>query len=478
MRLVRNAVVWCVLGVALGQAGCGGGPSPTQVEGESLVDISAVVDGPVPNSAVVQTAVGSWTIGSGGAVSLDIPSSGGTQIALVETPDGDPMMLGWLDESRKTINARTTAEVITYYALGGFMFPLDNQITLIEALEAEPALADLAATIESAIEQDQTCLVTADSSGAQAIQAQLAVLADELRGKYGPDAKAQATDAAGKLAISPSDQRSGVRVLNDSSTVNTIEIINEYRRRGYVYIEQESWVRESDGVVVTTGTTHDASPFWLSPTRGVGDGAIAVTEDIFQGIYDVGSFAYEPISAGLLDMTVPDEASKATYTITIIGPGTGTGDVADLTSDQTTQLVYVSGYALVADVIVPAIMNVAVPIKTYSGGATDLLDELMSGPTGATALEDMVNIIIADPNIVTDLTGGQFVPALKRSWQEIVLGGTFQAAAKNFVTYAVMALNNRGLISAAQMEGAMHTTYSIGTCAQRAGAGRHHPRRR
>lgn len=445
-------VVLLIIATAL-QLGCGSSSTPTDPEPEpDLVDLDGSVAGYPAAGLTIQTSIGAWPVGADGVFTVSVPASGGCQLGLAQTDDETPVLLGWLGGERRTVGYRSTAEVLAYFALGGYLLPADLQIWLIQALEGDEAVDDLAAAVAAALADDAASLVEPESAGAQAVRDALLDLSDHLAQLYGPD-----TPGGKLLAISPSDARSGIHVLADGSRINTVQVVNDYRRRGYAEIGQESWVRESDGQTVTTGTPHPDSPQWLDPTNGVGSGTLSVTEDIFNGIYDVGTFAYEPVLAGTFTLTVPDGAASATYTITAVGPGVGLGDIASLTTEQQQQALFVSAYSLVADMIIPAMMSVIIPVST-AGGTGDAVDRLFKTPGAIEILEDITNLLLAEPEVVSDLTDGEYVQALSRSWETVVQGGAFQTAAMNFFSYAILALETQGVLSMDQVGSALSAT--------------------
>ena len=435
------------------QSGCGSSSSPTGTDPEpELVDLSGAVTGYSAAGLTIHNAHGDWSVGADGSFTLSVPASGGCQLGIVQTSDETPVLLGWLGESRQEVGYRSTAEVLAYFALGGYLLPLDLQSMLIEALEADLAVDDLADAVEAALAENASSLIDPDSAGAQAVRTALIALSDHLRELYGP-----ATEGDKALLISPSDARSGTHVLADGSRVNTVQVVNDYRRRSYAEIGQESWVREADGVTVTTGTPLEDSPRWIDPTNGVGSGTLSVTEDIFNGIYDVGTFAYQPVLAGTFTLPVPDGAASATYSITTVGPGVGLGDLTSLTAAQQQQALFVGAYSLVTDMIIPAMMSVIVPVST-AGGTGDAFDRLLKTPGAIEILEDITNLLLAEPDVVSDLSSGEYVQALRRSWETVVQGGAFQTLSMNFFSYSVLALENAGVLSTAQVNSALATT--------------------
>jgi hypothetical protein len=71
-------------------------------------------------------------------------SDNGSQIAVVLSPRGTPMLLGWLDANHANISASTTAEVLVYFGLGGYLIDAPaNRETLIKAIPSATGFAAL-----------------------------------------------------------------------------------------------------------------------------------------------------------------------------------------------------------------------------------------------------------------------------------------------------------------------------------------------
>ncbi len=157
----------------------------------------------------------------------------------------------------------------------------------------------------------------------------------------------------------------------------------------------------------------------------------------------MGTFAYQPVTVGTFTFPMPSGASSATYTITTMGPGTELGDLGSLTLDQQDQAIYVTGYSLVADVIIPAMMNVIVPVST-AGGSSEAWMRFLATPSAKSILEDLTNVLLDEPEVATDLANGEYVQALSRSWETVVQGGAFQTLAMNFFSYGILALEQAG----------------------------------
>lgn len=334
----------------------------------------------------------------------------GEQLAAVYDSEGSLTMLGWLGEERSEISARTTAEVLLYFALGAYAMPDDVQPRILDALASAPEVDTFADALEAAIANDSGALGREN--------ADLKAAAHQAIDDLGAGASDGAAQLRRLMLIQPSDELSGIRVEH-TSAVNSLRIVNSYRRRAFVIIEQQSYKRESDGVTVPEIAKHSASDFWLPPVNGVGDGVLDTVSDIFMGLYDAGTMAYEPIITEPIEMPLHDGSSQTTYKVKILGPGISEGDAALLNDDEREQLYVAWAASLGLDVVLPAVSNVVLPIRNY-GGFTDIV----TPPNKYDFYEDLVNAIKDTPGFIEAMERGQTAAALSILWEQLTLEQT------------------------------------------------------
>ena len=178
------------------------------------------------------------------------------QLAIVDSPNGEPMMMGWSTERSPTVNARSTAEVLMYFAFRFFMLPDDVQADALATLQEEPLLDTLAQAIADSLAEDPDSMSRENPEvTAAVIEVYEAILA-----KY----DLQATRQADRVQVEPSERQSGVWV-NQVSGVNTIQVVNDYRRRGYVFVEKQAYVPEGSDTEVPEVERY--AEFWLPADR-------------------------------------------------------------------------------------------------------------------------------------------------------------------------------------------------------------------
>ena len=199
-------------------------------------------------------------------------------------------------------------------------------------------------------------------------------------------------------------------------------VVNDYRRRGYAEIAQESWVQESDGQTVTTGTPVPGSPQWLEPHQRRRLRRAERHRGHLQRHLRCGHLRLRARRGWHVHLPHAERSPPAPPTPSPPwGPGTEFGDLASLTLEQREQALYVNGYSLVADVIIPAMMNVIVPINN-AGGTGEAWMRFLRTPDAMSILEDMANVLLAEPEVANDLAEGEYVQALSRSWEDRCTG--------------------------------------------------------
>ena len=171
----RNAFASCICAASLMLAACGGGnhsaaapASGSGSSGETSTDavppvpgITSVVDNVTvtlpagvtvtPDKLKVMTSAASAVPDATGAVSVTAFAPG-SQIAIVLSPAGNPMLYGWIDSTHTVINAETTAEVLAYFALqGSLVLQSADADAIIAAMPQAPGIGALATSISSEV---------------------------------------------------------------------------------------------------------------------------------------------------------------------------------------------------------------------------------------------------------------------------------------------------------------------------------------
>lgn len=351
-----------------------------------------------PLSAVtVETALGAVTPNSDG--SFSVPGfTDDPLLTVVMSPGGNALLMGFTDDQHTVIDARGTAEAFAYFAVGGFLVaePADRQ-RLLDLLRDSVELNALAQTVAEAVTANPEAFGS-DNAQSQAVgvavEAAVANLLD--------------SPATRAVLVQPSDARSGLRV--NITGANSIQLVNEYRRRAHVFIERVSYVPAAGGEPVPSPEA--LRDFQISPVTGLKSLAGTIVDMV------LGNVAYAPVSSEVIALPVsPEGARKTTYRVVTVGAGANTaGDFAGLPANQKAQAGLTAAEQLLFDMFLPLVINVLGPnhqgtqqvlermrlgglkgslIQGFTQGAPDLLRKLTSGETKG-ALLDAYNTFITD----------------------------------------------------------------------------------
>jgi len=340
----------------------------------------------------------------------------GEQVALVLSPRGTPMMMGWLDAAHPAITAGTTAEVFAYMALGGSqMLTEADRNRMIAGISALPGLPALTAAISAELAANPDAFAQPDAAVTAALNALFtSVTGVTPRGHGLPGLHAN------DLTVSPSPgaPQSGVSVsavpppapyyTNSVQDADSTYITNAYRRRTHAFV----------GSVKDTfaGTDQqDLSPvadFDVPPTTGVNGGVTGAISDIFKAYFGNQPYAYSPVTTDPFELPVKNGADSTTYQIINVGPGgSGVARPVVLTPAQQTQLIATSVNGIVTDAIVPFFTNVLFG----SGSFKDNSNNAVIGSVGSKFSNELGKNLL-------NILGGLL------STQDKIVGGDFKGA--------------------------------------------------
>lgn len=316
-----------------GTGGSGGGSSGGEGRGraalpaglnvplESLKASSSVADAPVqPNGEFTASVL-----------------SNDPQLVMIDSAQGEPVLLGWVGTGKVDVDVKSTAEVLLYFSAGFFLLPDDGQMVAARDLRGTQQATDLADAIAAEYANGATSL----TDMAAAIKPHLEEAVDSLLSSRG-------------VLIQPNEPRSGLQVLRAQGD-SAILIKNAYRRRAIAHIERLSY---DDQNGTTIPSPERIAVVDVSPT--------AHFNSLIGGLIDLfgsGQMPYAPVTTAAIPIPVtPSGASSTKYRVTAVGLGSSDGDWG--LTDQAEQASYRSVVArtLIADLFLPLIVNLAAPI--------------------------------------------------------------------------------------------------------------------
>lgn len=247
----------------------------------------------------VQTGIADVPVAVNGAFTASaLP--GGAQLAVAHAPNGDAVMMGWFDAAHRTLNARTTAEVLSYFDLGAYQVPESERRDSIRAWLAQADLDPLVAAISAML----------SGPGAQATLA-TPTIATARRGVL-EGFRADASRPRGIIIDPAGVEQSGIVV--DQVGLNAVTITNHRRRRVRAFVDRVSYVAR--GLGSSQASPSAGQPITI-PAVGAATSVIGTGVDIL-----FGNLAWAPVvSAPQSVPLAPADAVATRYRVTVVGAG-------------------------------------------------------------------------------------------------------------------------------------------------------------
>src|SRR5664280_1253705 len=353
----------------------------------------------------VLSSIGASTPDVSGAVTVPVYANG-EQLAIVQSPAGNPMLMGWLDATHTTISAATTAHVLAYFALNGPQILNDaDRHALIAQIPQTPGIT----AVESVVQSELAANVDAFAQRDAALASALADFAAPLYVQAHAAAAAAGRAKALGLSVNPTVAQSGIEVIQDPPA--SAHLTNSARRRAYAFVDRVSHTIGGVDVPDPGAVTE----FEIKPSIGVSGGVTGAVTDIIGAYFGNQPTAYASITApdsGSFAVPAQQGTDKTTYQVTVVGAGAHAGVSASLTDAQSAALTQVALKGFAADFFMPLIGNAVMGSGAINFGAGQ------SGPEAefiANALSGFISDFMAFaptvPDLVPKLVDGKWFDA-------------------------------------------------------------------
>jgi uncharacterized protein (TIGR02145 family) len=341
-----------------------------------------------PGQLTVRTSVHSAQVGNDGAVAVN-GFEFGPQLALVSDLNGNPLLLGWLGQGTAPISARTTAEVLAFFALGAPLHPSPVPSRVRELLKSEPAIDTVAGAVAASLSASVSAFTRSNDAVSEALGAALARLG------WGEASDHDADPGPLPVVVEPDQAQSGVRL--EQRNINEIFLRNAYRRRGW------AWV---DRISVTSGESTEPAyqpldSFWVPPVTGVGSVLSALTD------YVAGEVAYGEVETPSLFLPGVEDADHTTYRVIQAGLGLHEGvlDELSFSRQQSVERALVDCFML--DIFLPFVL----PVILGEFDAEGFFDNALA----SSAYQDVVDVVL-DQTMMNHLMKGEVRQAWDWYW--------------------------------------------------------------
>ena len=349
---------------------------------------------------------------------------GGRQLGMVQDGSGKVVLLGFLGPGDNNLSARSTAEVLLFFRLGGASLPANLQTFLLDQLKVRPEVQPFADVIAQQMQGNSTVITDGSTALHDAMEAAVASLQN------------LAIPALGKISVVEPPSTSGLRILQDSSGAgNRITVENQKRRRWHAYITQTGYnpkLPNSDapGPTVEVSPAQDLTDFDLSPTQGItsllGSVVPAVIDFISSLIWhSPAKLPFEPTSSEPVDLPITDgrghteDIAAARYLVRVVGPRSPLGPpspVPALTEGQESEMRLLGDLTCWADMVFPVVISICVPAEDPATSLTtrSLVEELVKNKSNF--FTDVANAV---PGIAEAVVNGDFKGAVTSFWNSI-----------------------------------------------------------
>jgi hypothetical protein len=404
-------------------AACGGGGSDHTDDADAASSGSAAtakMSGQVVLPAGLSLAgtrvghlLGDEAVASSGAFVISfVPNS--AALTQVRDASGNLLLFGFLRAGQTQLSVRSTAEALVFRSLGLWalapavrmaalsLFPSENLTTV------ETAIAAVIAAHGS------TWMEFAASSGVgTAVLAKVAAMA------AGP-MSAQARRGAQGMIVEPTERVSGLIAEGDG--IGACKLTNDFRRRALV-VHTETRAK-LEGAPDEFDLAPNLIETEMDPTHGLSS-PLEFIADLFSG-----SSHYTPVSVNLATPIYPPNAIYTRYEIYAIGPGLPSAKWVSLPPSIQSDGLLLIFKSVVVDFALPFIASVMVPFND------DALDDWKQRTEINDVVKDLVNLLVAIPDLVTKVLAGDFKGCCEGAVKYILATDSLQIACLHTLTLA------------------------------------------
>jgi uncharacterized repeat protein (TIGR03803 family) len=386
----------------------------------------------------------------------------GPQIVLVQSPSGNPMLMGWMDATHSTVSAQSTAEVLAFYAMGGpLMYTENDQLALEAAILNASGLPALTQVVAQEIAANPDALLGTDANIQAAVNAFFAsvsgITPQVARGRGAAMSAVARPNASGGggggggggltpgigISVSPSALQSGL-LVEQASAPNTGDAMNTFRRRVHAFVER---VSDTDTSSTVTADPADITDFEIPPTNGLTGGVTGAISDIYNAYWGNTATAYAPVTSNPFPIPLVSPYARTTYKVTIVGAGVNNATYSGLTDAQASAQLRVAVGGFVQDAMIPFLANFIFGsgfLTGPSGGAADALKSAWKDDL----TNDLLNEVGQAPGLEDAIIQGDWRAGMSILFDNIRQSGVLRTVVFNSLESAA----NQGLSSSALTE--------------------------
>lgn len=356
---MKKHIAWLLLSAAavvsvLGLTGCGGGGSGLEEEPQfttlTVTPVNARITLPTGTDPIgehsIWTSISTSTPAADGRASVEVYNNGPQYTEVVDA-DGNLVLAGFLGGDRRELDIESTAEMFSYFAVGGqLQRGPGSSRRILNEVSGFPGFDAVVAAITSELEL-KGHVSADDASVRQALN----------------DLVASVTGFTRETSSDPTSD-SGLDI--NTAVSGEITVTNEHFRRVYTWLEATGY-KDADGNVHEYTDTTVEERWLMMPTRYSG------SVDSATGLLN-SQYQWDPSTTGPLsvpgELAGIDDPQEVYYTFTTVGPGYLPGDFQELTGPQVNKWEETVYYTAFLDFYLPTFANFVLPLD---GGAMDNL---------------------------------------------------------------------------------------------------------
>lgn len=353
-------------------AGCGGGGSPTDSDENGTSQNISSIKVMLPEGSTIDLA---GTRVLSGDKTVDVQPSGdskalhregGRGLALLQSKNGTPLLMGFIDDNNKEISLRSTLITALYYAMGTVFQPEAIRAHYFD-MNKEELLSD-----EVVNEAKRLFLENDDYLRSPEFAALVQQMKDTLLERSNTVDVVFQSRPPGTLEVVQNSVKSGVQI--EEVDHKSFRLTNQYRRRAHAFIYRVGYKvkdAESEVVLISDITSRAPSPIKdvrLPPTKALRE-FTGVIQDAAAG----EGMKMAITQSDVVDLDLADGNEYDLYKVRVVGPGLFDKKLPPLERQKEEEL---SWDTLVYDMALPLLLD-AIGEAELAGGGPDLkgLDE-------------------------------------------------------------------------------------------------------
>ena len=173
-------------------------------------------------------------------------------------------------------------------------------------------------------------------------------------------------------------------------------------------------------------------------------------KDMVEWACGVDTIQYAPRKMEPIQLPVRDGSEKTIYQVKVVGLGTGAGASDQLSTDESLQMYIVWAATIGVDIIVPAVINIALPIKNFGG-----FKDMFTSPDRFAIYEDLINAIKETPGFIEAAENGDIALCMSIVVEQVLYEGSAVRTHLLQATLGIMVvLSESGHLSSATLNGA------------------------